>query len=107
MNEGDESIPSTKTRKKKRGSSYRYSNKKDLERSKLKRLATKARRFKLATIRKELLYPSMQSSGSTGVSCGPHYLESIVEEDGGRKEMDEGISFFERDGTLKVSNSYI
>jgi hypothetical protein len=42
MNEGDGSIPSRETRKKKKGSGFRYSSKKDLEQSKLKR-ATKSR----------------------------------------------------------------
>jgi hypothetical protein len=51
MNEGGGLILSTEAKKKKRGSGFRYSNKKDLEGSKLKRA---------------LSYPRAQSSG--GVS---------------------------------------
>jgi hypothetical protein len=99
MNEGDESKPSTETRKKRRGLGFRYSSKKDLGPSKLKRLAAKARSFELATITKALLYPSVQSSGSDDGSGGPHCLQVVVEEDGGRKELGEGNSFIEKDST--------
>jgi DNA-binding transcriptional MerR regulator len=57
MNEGDESIPSTVTRKKRRGSGFRFSSKKDLERSKLKRTA-RAGGSELASVEKALSYPS-------------------------------------------------
>jgi DNA-binding transcriptional MerR regulator len=56
MNEGDGTIPSRKTRKKKRGSGFRYSRKKDLKCSKLKR-AAKSRGFKLASVTKALSCP--------------------------------------------------
>jgi DNA-binding transcriptional MerR regulator len=69
MNEGDGSIPSRETRKKKRGSKFRYSSKKDLDRSRLKR-AAKSRGFELATITKALSYPSAQSSGGVPGSRG-------------------------------------
>jgi DNA-binding transcriptional MerR regulator len=65
MNEGGGFIPSREVRKKKRGSGFRYSSKKDLERSKLKR-AAKTRASELASITKALSYPRAQSSG--GVS---------------------------------------
>jgi DNA-binding transcriptional MerR regulator len=104
MNEGEESIPSTEVRKKRRASGFRYSSKKDLDRSRVKRLAAKARGIKLATITKALSYPGTQSSGSVGGSGGPHCLEVLVEDDGGRKELLEGNSYIEGENTLKVSN---
>lgn len=69
MNEGDGSIPSKETRKKKRGSGLRYSNKKDLDCSRLKR-ATKSKGSELATVPKALSYPSAHSSGGVPGSYG-------------------------------------
>jgi hypothetical protein len=63
MNEGDESISSTQTRKKRRGSGFRYSNKKDLERSKLKRRTAKPGGSELAFVTKALSYPRTLSNG--------------------------------------------
>jgi DNA-binding transcriptional MerR regulator len=63
MNEGDEFIPSIVTRKKRRGSGFRFSSKKDLECSKLKRTA-RASGSELASVKKALSYPSTLSSGS-------------------------------------------
>jgi hypothetical protein len=62
MNERGGFIPSREARKKKRGSRFRYSSRKDLERSKLKR-AAKTRASELASITKALSYPRAQSSG--------------------------------------------
>ena len=73
----------------------------------MKRLAAKARGLELAIVTKALLYPSAQSSGSISRSGGPHYLEVVVEDDGGRKELVEGNSYIEGDNTLKVSNFQI
>jgi hypothetical protein len=56
MNEGDGSILSKETRKRKRGSGFRYSSKKVLERSKLKR-AAKSRGSELASVTKALSFP--------------------------------------------------
>jgi DNA-binding transcriptional MerR regulator len=107
MNEGEESIPSTEARKKRRALGFRYSSKKDLDRSRMKRLAAKARGIKLATVTKALSYLGTQSSGSVGGSGGPHCLEVLVEDDGGRKELLEGNSYIEGENTLKVSNFQI
>ena len=61
MNERGGFIPSREARKKKKGSRFRYSSKKDLEHSKLKR-AAKTRALELASITKALSYPRAQSS---------------------------------------------
>jgi hypothetical protein len=74
MNEGGGFIPSKEARKKNRGSGFRYSNKKDLERSKLKR-APKTRASELVSVTKALSYPRAQSSGGVSGSSGPFYLE--------------------------------
>jgi hypothetical protein len=62
MNEGDDSVVSTETRKKKRKPGLRYSSKKELERSRLLKNSAKAM--------KVLLYPD---------SGGPAFLEPIEE----------------------------
>jgi hypothetical protein len=78
MNERGGFIPSREARKKKRGSGFRYSSKKDLECSKLKK-ATKTRALELASITKALSYPRAQSSGGVLGSGGPFCLEGVKE----------------------------
>jgi DNA-binding transcriptional MerR regulator len=78
MNEGDGSNLSREARKKKKGSGFRYSSKKDLERSKLKR-AAKSRDSDLASITKALSYPCAQSSSCDPGSGGPLCLEVVRE----------------------------
>jgi hypothetical protein len=107
MNEGEESIPSTEVRKKRRASGFRYSSKKDLDRSRVKRLAAKARGLKLDTVTKALSYLGTQSSGSVGGSGGPHCLDVLVEDDGGRKELLQGNSYIEGENTFQVCNFQI
>jgi hypothetical protein len=57
MSEADGSIPTTVTRKRKRGSGLKYSTKKALERSKLSKEKAKGRGFELGSVRKALTYP--------------------------------------------------
>jgi hypothetical protein len=59
MNEGGGLIPSRETRKKRKRSGFRYSSKKDLDHSKLKK-ATKTRASELASVTKALSYPRAQ-----------------------------------------------
>ena len=86
MNEGDGSIPSRETRKKKRGLRFRYSSKKDLECSKLKR-AAKSRGSKLASITKALSYTCALFSGGVLGSGGPFCLEVVKKQDGDEKDL--------------------
>jgi hypothetical protein len=74
MNKGGGLILSREARKKKRGSGFRYSSKKDLERSKLKK-AAKTRASELASVTKALSYPRAQSSG--GVSRSGSALREL------------------------------
>jgi hypothetical protein len=52
MSEVDGTIPTTVTRKRKRGSGFRYSTKKALERSKLSKEKAKGRGLELGSMRK-------------------------------------------------------
>jgi hypothetical protein len=52
MNEGDESLPSTETRKKRRGLGFRYSSKKDLERSRVKKRTAKVGIYELLLLQR-------------------------------------------------------
>jgi hypothetical protein len=63
MNEGDDSVLSTETMKKKRKPGLRYSSKRALERSRLSKSSAKA-------VKKVLLYPD---------SGGPAFLENVDE----------------------------
>jgi hypothetical protein len=76
MNERSGFIPSREARKKKRGSGFRYSSKKDLECSKLKR-ASKTRASELASVTKALSYPIAQSNGGVSGSGGPFCLGDL------------------------------
>jgi hypothetical protein len=58
MSEADGTIPTTVTRKWKRGSRFKYSTKKTLERSKLSKERAKDRVLELGSVRKALTYPS-------------------------------------------------
>ena len=57
MSDADESIPTMVTRKRKRGSRFRYSTKKALERSKLSKEKAKGRGLELGSVKKTLTYP--------------------------------------------------
>ena len=57
MSEADGSIPTTVTRKRRRGSGFRYSSRKVLQRSRVRREAAKGRVLELGSVRKTLSYP--------------------------------------------------
>jgi hypothetical protein len=86
MNEGGGLILSREARKKRRRSGFRYSSKKDLERSKLKR-AAKTRASELASVTKALSYPRAQSSSGVSRSGGPFCLEGVKEQDGDEVDL--------------------
>jgi DNA-binding transcriptional MerR regulator len=101
MNEGDESIPSTVTRKKRRGSGFRYSSKKDLERSKVKRRIAKANGSDLASVIKALSYSRELSSGCAARSGSPHCLDIVEEHDGERLELSHDNDLIDGECPLK------
>jgi hypothetical protein len=57
MSEADGSIPTTVTRKRRRGSGFRYSSRKVLQRSRVRREAAKGTVLELGSVRKALSYP--------------------------------------------------
>ena len=57
MSEADGTIPTTVTRKRKRGTGFRYSSKKVLERSRVRREAAKGRVLEFGSMKKALSYP--------------------------------------------------
>jgi hypothetical protein len=58
MSEADGTFPTTVIRQRKRGSGFRYSTKKALERSRLSKEIAKGRVLELGSMRKALTYPS-------------------------------------------------
>jgi hypothetical protein len=58
MSEVDGTLPTTVTKKRKRGSGFKYSTKKAIERSRLSKEKAKGRVLELGTMRKALTYPS-------------------------------------------------
>ena len=84
MSEADRTIPTTVTWKRRRGSGFRYSSKKILERSRLRKEATKGRVLELGSVRKALSYP-VDLLSEIGVvdlgdySNGPMFLHSVDE----------------------------
>jgi hypothetical protein len=94
MNECDELFLATESRKKKRGSGFRFSSKKVLDHSRLKRLA-KARGCEVTSVTKTLSYPSLIPSevcfsdfhGSAATSCDSLVLVSIDEFEEERKNL--------------------
>jgi DNA-binding transcriptional MerR regulator len=101
MNEGDGYILSKETRKRKRGSGFRYFSKKDLERSKLKR-AAKSRGSELASVTKALSFPFAQSSSGINGSGGPISLDIVNEQDGVEKDLSQGNAIIEGECILQM-----
>jgi hypothetical protein len=102
MSERDESIPSSQTRKKRRGLGFRYSSKKDLQRSKMKRRTAKAGGSELASVTKALSYPRALPSGGGAGAGGPHGFDILEEDDGKRLELSHDNVLLHRDCLLKV-----
>jgi hypothetical protein len=102
MNEGGGLIPSREARKKRRGSGFRYSSKKDLDRSKLKRSA-KTRASELASVTKALSYPRAQSSGGLSGLGGPLCLEGVKEQDGDEVDLRQCSYISEGECPVQVS----
>jgi hypothetical protein len=98
MNEGDEAIESTETRKKRRRSGFRYSSRKVLERSRVKRETAKVGGVQFEAVTRTLSYPSE--------------ICDIVHHDCAARSMwEHGFSFFcsrpqvsTKTGSLKFGN---
>jgi hypothetical protein len=96
MSEADGSIPTTVTRKRKRGFGFRYSTRKALECSKLSKEAAKGRVFELGSVKKALTYP-IELLSEIGVvdlgdcSTGPASLHSVDENEAEGIDVSIGI----------------
>jgi hypothetical protein len=101
MNECDELFPAIESRKKKRGFGFRFSSKKVLDRSRLKRLGN-ARGCEITSVTRMLSYPSLIPSevcvsdihGSAATSCESPVLISIDEFEEERKETSNINQFY-------------
>jgi hypothetical protein len=102
MNEGDEAIESTVTRKKKRHSGFRYSSKKVLERSRVKRETTNVGGIQFKSVTKALSYPSEHDCSAR--SSFPLCLDSVEELDGDGVELSCGNAITFDGCNIKVSN---
>ena len=116
MNECDELFPATVSRTKKRGSGFRFSSKKVLDRSRLKRLA-KARGCEVTSVTRMLSYPSLIPSekcssdihGRTATPSESPHLVSIDEFEEERREntnIDQFIDY-EYPNTICILNWFI
>jgi hypothetical protein len=111
MNECDESFPATESRKKKRGSGFRFSSKKVLDHYRLKRLA-KARDCEVTSVTRTLSYPSLIPNevcasdfhGSATTSCESLVLVTVDEFEEERKETSNVVYFKESEYPKTVSN---
>jgi hypothetical protein len=103
MNEGDVSIEST--RKKKRHSGFRYSSKKALDRSKVKRMTAKVVGIQFESVTRALSYPSEScaiddnAAGSSFLPC----LDCVEEHDGDVMELSCGNAITYDRCNIKVS----
>jgi hypothetical protein len=112
MNESDELMHATESRKKKRGSGFRFSSKKVLQRSRLKRLA-KDRGCEDTSVTRTLSYPSLIPSedcltdiqGSAAPSFDSIVLVSIDEFEEERNET-SNIDQVKDSEYLKMVSSY-
>ena len=89
MNDCGELFSTTESRKKKRGFGFRFSSKKVLDRSRLKRLA-KARGCEVTSVVKTLSYPSEVCArdfyGTVATSCDSPILVTVDKFEEERKE---------------------
>jgi hypothetical protein len=97
MSEANGTGPTTVTRKRKRGSGFRYSTKKALERSKLSKEVAKGRVLELGSVKKALSYPIDLLSEIGVVDLGdcstrPASLRLVDESEAERTEKRIGIA---------------
>jgi hypothetical protein len=98
MSEADGTIPTTVTRKRKRGFGFRYSSKKALQRSRLSKEISKGGVLELGSARKALTYPSelmseigvVSLAGCSSGSFGLASLQSVDENPEDRIEASTG-----------------
>ena len=97
MNEGDEATVSTVARKKRRRSGFRYSSKKVLERSRVKRETCKKGGTELESVTRALSFPC-ETSDIFHHDCAPGsslhtILDRVVEVDGDGIDLSLGFAY--------------
>ena len=103
MNEGSEAIELTGTKKKRRRSGLRFSSRKVLERTRLKRETAKSVRCQEDSVRKALSYPS-ERCGIDVCSSIPQCLDSVLEHEGARLDLTFGNANIQESICEKISN---
>jgi hypothetical protein len=110
MNEGDEAIESTGTRKKRRRSGFRYSSRKVLERSRVKRETAKVGGVQFEDVTRTLSYPSGIGDNvhpdCAARSSIPTCLDSVEELDGDINELSCGDAVTYERCNIEVSYFY-
>ena len=107
MNEIDESLVSTETKKRRRRSGFRYSSKKVLECLRVKRRASKVEGIQFESVTRVLSF--LGEICNTGhIDCAPGSgllacLDSIDKHDGDRMELSYGDAKTDRGCNVKVS----
>jgi hypothetical protein len=112
MNEGNDSFPSTATRKKGRYSRFRYSSKKALEHSRESRRTVITGGSEFTSVMRALLYSSAQTNETCFSdhrvfaigSSRSHLLESVEEIHEEWKWLNIGNANFDGDNIQKVRN---
>ena len=107
MNELDEALVSTETRKKKRRLGFRYSSRKVLQHSRVKRETSKVGGFQLESVIKALSFPcdivdTVHNDCAPGSSLQP-CLDSVEEHDGDEIELRCGNTITSERYNIKVS----
>ena len=105
MNEGVEAIELPETRKKRRRSSFRFSSRKVLNRSRVQREATKVGGYQFESVKKALSYEECDTVHNVCVvgSSFPHCFDRVLEHDGVGKDLSIGNAIIYDDCIQKVS----
>ena len=108
MNEGSKAIEFTETRKKRRQPAFRFSSRKVLERSRLKRESAKAGGCQFDSVRKALSYPSeicdIDHRDCAAESSYPPCLDSVLEHDGAGLDLTFGNAIIQEHFNQEVSH---
>ena len=105
MNEGVEAIELTETRKKRRHSGFRFSSRKVLNRSRVKRKGAKVGGYQYESATKALSYEEcdiVHNVCAVGSSYPP-CLDRVLEHDGVGKDLSIGNAIIYEDCNQKVS----
>ena len=109
MNGGIKDIESTETRKKRRRSGFRFSSRKVLERSRVKREIAKVGGYQFNSVTKTLTFPSeicdIVHKGSAAGSSHPPCLDSVLEHNGAGIDLSFGNAFMIEEFNQEVSYS--